>query len=188
MSPALPTTARVTRALLLAVALLAGGLSALMAYGYWHVNAHGWLHFAARDHRERSAPRPITSTGISLLDDAGTELARLVTDERHGVGFIASPKEYICDSPRGPSMPHQERLACLRKQARWVMTWARKARYARLGLGACSFSALPVAVGEYTESWLIWWVPLPHVFGRPYTLFNISLDVDGGTCSPASLR
>jgi hypothetical protein len=161
-------------------------LSALLAYGYWHVHAHGWLYLTARDLRERSAPRPIADAEISLLDQAGAELARLVTDERYGVGFVAAPAEYVCDAPRGPAMPQERRLPCLRKQARWVATWARRARYARFGFGGCSFAAVPIAAREYAESWLIWWVPLPHVFGRPHTLFSFYLDVDSGTCSPAA--
>ena len=34
----------------------------------------------------------------------------------------------------------------------------------------------------------MWWVPLRHIGGKPFTYFSLSISVDGANCSAAGLR
>ena len=54
----------------------------------------------------------------------------------------------------------------------------RKVRAAALESGACRIERLPVTVTEYPDTWWLWWVPLPHIGGNPYTSFAIAIEVD----------
>src|SRR5262249_50968384 len=37
---------------------------------------------------------------------------------------------------------------------------------------------LPINVSKATDEWWLWWVPLRHVGGKPYTVFSVHIDFD----------
>jgi hypothetical protein len=37
---------------------------------------------------------------------------------------------------------------------------------------------VPVSVREYADDWWLWWVPLPHLGGPPYTNLELTVNLD----------
>jgi hypothetical protein len=75
---------------------------------------------------------------------------------------------------------------CYEAKSRWFVTWVRQVRFASMNLDHCRLDRVPVSIEESKEDWWLWWVPLPHIGGAPYTYFNLTLWVDSSNCRPAS--
>ncbi|MCU7835441.1 MAG: hypothetical protein KZQ83_09310 [gamma proteobacterium symbiont of Taylorina sp.] len=43
---------------------------------------------------------------------------------------------------------------------------------------------IPITISEYNSvsEWLLWWVPLPHIGGKPYSYFRASIDLEQYDC------
>ena len=67
---------------------------------------------------------------------------------------------------------------CFETQSRWFIGWVKKVRSATVTLADCRMEAVPVAVRVYGGEWWLWWIPLPHVGGAPYTHFDLALKID----------
>ena len=42
---------------------------------------------------------------------------------------------------------------------------------------------LPVTSHKSNGDWWLWWVPLPHIGGKPLTYYSLSIYVDGTNCA-----
>ncbi|HSW05387.1 hypothetical protein, partial [Aquabacterium sp.] len=61
--------------------------------------------------------------------------------------------------------------------------WAPRVRRADVRVGACEIKALPVRVHSSNTEWWLWWVPLPHVGGKPRQYFEFVVAVDSRACA-----
>jgi hypothetical protein len=66
-----------------------------------------------------------------------------------------------------------------------LIHWAGRVRFADVKFARCDFKAVPVTLHESREEWWVWWVPLPHIGGKPLTYFSLSISVDGSKCAAA---
>ena len=156
-----------------------------LAYGYWHGASHGSLYVSVLDISDRDHPRSLNDAEVSFLDAQGAPLAQV--ESRRGAFSIAQPSSYACRdveeralvSERG----QQKWARCFERQSRWLIRWIRNVRYVDLTSGACALRKIPVSVSERADDWWLWWVPLPHVGGKPYTSFSVSIDVDRVRCA-----
>lgn len=67
----------------------------------------------------------------------------------------------------------------------WLIGWAGKISSANVKFASCDLKSVPVTLHKSQEDWWLWWVPLPHIGGKPLTYFNLSIRVDGSTCTVA---
>jgi hypothetical protein len=155
-----------------AVALIAG-------YGYWRVNSHGTIDIHLRDVASQEQYGRIFDARIALLDASGRQLAAGKTDAKFGVVLIAHPQAGFC----GPELQQSRYQKCHRALSAWLMEWAHDVRYVELEFGSCRFQRIPLQLSVFQAGMLTWWVPLPHVGGDPYTMFNAALTVNGKTCT-----
>ena len=155
---------------------------AVLAYGYWFAATHGALYISVMDVSERERPRPVAPVELSLLDGEGRLLARAAGIEPSGAIYLTAPESYACHGveERAPfSAPAREEWdRCFARQSRWVPTWIGSLRFVTVRAGGCTIDRLPVAVVEYGDTWWLWWVPLVHVGGKPYTSFSVSIQID----------
>lgn len=162
-------------------------LIAALAYGYWHGSSHGTLYVSALDVSDRQRPRPINDAELRFLDSAGKELAQARAEGPYGVVYLTQPALYSCHEIEKQAIPSsQSREAwgiCFERQSRWLITWAREVRYIDMQSGVCRLQKIPVAVSEYADDWWIWWLPLPHAGGKPYTSFSMSITVNLERCA-----
>ena len=157
-----------------------GLIAALAAgYGYWRVNTQGTINIHLRDVASQEQYGNILNARLALLDASGKELAAGKTDGKFGAVLIAHPQAGYC----GPDLQQDEYLKCHRALSAWLMDWVRDVRYVDLEFGACRFQRIPLQFSVFQAGMLTWWVPLPHVGGDPYTMFNAALTVNGKTCA-----
>jgi len=98
------------------------------------------------------------------------------------VVYITEPAVYACHGiEQRATTSAQARDAwrvCFEGQSRWLPTWIRRVTAVNLRTGSCSIDRMPVSVSEYPDDWWLWWIPLPHKSGKPYTYFSILIALE----------
>ena len=164
----------------------------VLSYGYWRVSTYGWLYLSVRDFSGSGHNyQPIKDAKVILLGSDGNELAEGKSDRRHGVVYLSHPEVGFCveEESLAPFSKgaRQDWYDCYEKQAKWVVKWAGKIQYVDLEFNECQLKKIPVTVSESKNDWWLWWVPHPHIGGKPSTSFTINIYVDGDKCKVMTL-
>jgi hypothetical protein len=167
------------------VAVLIAIPIAVLGYGYWFGQTHGALLVSVEDVSDREHPHSLTDVDLSFVDSSGRTVAEAVGVPPYGTIEIVSPSAYSCHdveqrAPFSVEARHQWD-ECFQRQSRWLPTWIRSVKAVDLRSESCLIRQLPVAVDEYPDTWWLWWVPLPHVGGTPYTSFSVHVEIDRRT-------
>jgi len=166
------------RSRLIIAAAGAGIAATVLGYGYWHAATHATLDVYLAQKMPSTAQNPPLNGQLEFLDETGALLARATTDAKHGVVWIAHPVRGPC----GPDLAQRAYLDCFKAQSVWIPGWVQRIRYANVTSGRCSTNRLPVKLAEYRDNLLLWWLPLPHVGGLPYTRYSATLAVNTRNC------
>ena len=163
---------------------------AVLGWGYWHMVTHATLNLSLHDvslNRDRQAYGSVVNANIVLMDAMGVVLAEGKTRKPYGV---LSFSHHDCSGYEQQASSNidarQSWQQCFEALSRWLTTWVRQVRYATVTINDCRIDRMSVRLEEYEDSWWIWWVPLPHIGGKPYTYFSLTLGVDGLHCRAAS--
>ena len=164
----------------------------LMAYGFWRVSTYGWLYLSIQDvSGQEKKYQLIKDAKIMLLDSNGNVLAEGKSDSRHGVVYLYHSEAGFCVEEESRASfskdDRQDWYNCYEKQAKWVVEWVRKVKYVDLEFDNCHLKRVPVSVSESKNDWWLWWVPHPHIGGKPSTYFNIDIFVDRVNCKVETL-
>jgi len=158
----------------------------VLGYGYWFARSHGSLFVSVTDVSDRAHQRPLSPVLLTFLNAEGRALAEAAADPT-GVVYLSSPVAYACHVVEQHALvsieARQEWARCFARQSRWIPTWIRRVTAIDLRAAPCLLQRIPVSVSEYPDTWWLWWVPLPHVGGKPYTSFNLSISIDLGRCA-----
>jgi hypothetical protein len=176
---------RISRVALLLVVIIC----AVLGYGYWHAVTHaGWfidLQLVAEGER-RGQPMP--GAEVIFLDDAGNVLARGGSDSRYNFLHLLHPQVGDCHEIEQAAVTSLEARAawqeCFEKLSTWVPTWVRDVRRAEVTYHNCRFKNIPVTFDGSNNEWYLWWVPLRHVGGKPYTYYSVTIRVNENECIP----
>ena len=121
-----------------------------------------------------------------LMDSGGNVLAEGKSDSRHGVVYLSHPEVGFCVEEESRAFISKENRKkwydCYEKQSKWLMGWVKSVKYMELAFDKCHLKKIPVSVSESKGDWWLWWVPHPHIGGKPSTYFNIGISVDGANC------
>ena len=164
----------------------------VLGWGYWHRITHAtlnlWVHEVSLK-TDRQTHGQVVSAGIVFISAAGAVLAEGKISEPYGVLSISHPEVGDCSRYEREASSNlearQEWQRCFEAMSRWLATWAKKVRYATVTMNDCRIEKMPALLNEYRESSWIWWVPLPHIGGKPYTYFSLTLRVDSSHCRAA---
>lgn len=162
----------------------------VLGYGYWHAKTHGALNVSIYDLSDEQTFALLRDAAIVLMDAGGTVLATGKSDKRHGTVYLSHPETGSCFEAEQQATRSREGMnawqICFRQQSTWLMEWVREVRLVDVQTQDCSLGKIPVAIKEYSEDWWMWWVPLPHVGGKPYTYFSLTIRLDPIACSVMS--
>ncbi len=171
--------------IVLGLVMIAG---AVLGYGYWHQQTHATLGISVRDASTPNRYQPLAKAELRLLAADGREMAR-AQSRPGGVVVLTAPREYSChEIERAATVSAAGREAwdrCFAKQSRWLSTWLQQLKYIDLAVGNCRLRT-EAAPRRSTDEWWLWWVPLPHLGGKPYVYYGVSLAVDAQDCSVVS--
>lgn len=115
---------------------------------------------------------------LEFLDSDGGVLARASIDIRNNVVWLAHPDNGQC----GPDLAREAYRDCIQTHARWIPQWVRGVRHANVALERCSLARRAVQLSSYRDNLWLWWMPLPHVGGLPYTRYSATIAVDTRGC------
>ena len=176
-----------------ALAVLGVLIVAGLGWGYWQARTRGALQIYLYDvalKTDRQLYGSLPSAEVVFKDDGGAELASAGTGPPLGIVSVRHPQVGDCRAEeRAASLDRAGMEAwtrCFGTQSRWLRTWVRRARYADVRTGECRVERVPVVLEESRDKWWLWWVPLPHIGGAPYTYFTLSLWIDSRACGAAS--
>ena len=162
-------------------------ISIVLGYGYWHANTHGTLNISMYDASDEKKFVLLKDTDIVLRDDAGKVLAMGRSESRYGTVYLSHPVTGSCYEAEHNATRSNEGLntwqICFRKHSTWLMEWVRLVRFVDVQVRDCTLENIPVLIEEYDADWWMWWVPLPHVGGKPYAYFRLNLRIDPVACS-----
>ncbi len=169
---------------LVAVLIFVAGV---LSYGYYHQRTHGSLSVTLYDPKEKPNQLRVFKDEVTFLDANGRLLARAKSDEQYGVVRLIHPVVGDCVSEERGAMSasngRQGWQDCFEQQSTWLMSWVRKARYVAVNLESCAVQQIPISIRESGDDWWLWWVPLPHIGGNPYSFFSLSVTVDRANCA-----
>lgn len=155
--------------------------------GYAFASTHGSLSIYILDVSDAAARQASAPLELSFLDSAGALLARADAEERSNVMYLTFPVVYACHGVelRAPFSAEARREwdRCFERQSRWISTWIPNVASVDLRSRSCSVPRVPVSVSRFRDNVLLWWLPLPHVGGNPYTYFSIDLRFDPTRCT-----
>src|SRR5262249_11796431 len=138
------------------------------------------------DVSDRQHIRSATPIEMTLRDESGRELARVAGKPPDGTIFIVEPSEYACHGVETQALfssaAQEAWQRCFAEQSRWVARWAPDVRSADGRWGRCSVPRMPIELRTSSDDWWLWWVPLRHIGGKPYTFFSITIELDRSRC------
>jgi hypothetical protein len=162
--------------------ILVAAPSAILFYGYWFSITHGAANISVVDVSDPNRVHDLKPVHLAFLDAAGRTLAEADTLPADGPIYLTGPPRYACHDVemRAMSSPDARKDwdACISAQLRWVPTWTRDVRFATISTGSCTIDRAPAIFEQYPDRWWLWWVPLPHIGGNPYTSFTVRIEVD----------
>jgi hypothetical protein len=164
----------------------------ILAYGFYHEQTHGALSVTVNDPTRLPTRPKLLKDDYLFLDGNGQTLDRARSDASYGVVRLIHPLVGDCVSEeRGASSApdgHNKWQACFEQQSTWLMNWVRQVRYTIVKLESCAPQRVPVSISESGDDWWLWWVPLPHIGGKPYRYFSLTIDVDRANCAVTAGR
>ncbi len=158
----------------------------ILGYGYWHAQTHGVLNVSIYDFSDEQAFVLLKEAEIVLMDKHGSKLAAGKSDSRFGTVYLSHPETGSCYEAEHQATRSNEGLntwqICFRQHSAWIMQWVRQVRFVEIIVKDCSLEKIPISIEERSADWWMWWVPLPHVGGKPYTYFNLTIRLDPIAC------
>lgn len=153
------------------------------------MSTHGWLYISLNGlGLAEKGPKYhyIKNARIALFNRDGNLLANGKSDSSYGVVFLAHPKLGYCveeaSKTTDTTATKQSWYDCYKEQSKWLMDWVRQADYMDVVFGRCHLQQIPIDISESTDVWWLWWIPHPHIGGKPITYFNMSLYFDVVNC------
>jgi hypothetical protein len=159
----------------------------VLARGYAFASTHGALSVYVLDVSDSAAHQAAAPLELSFRDSTGTVLARADAEPGSNVIYLTSPVVYACHGVETRAAfslaARQEWDRCFARQSRWISTWIPRVASVDLRSRSCSIPHAPVSVSQLRDDWWLWWVPLRHVGGNPYTYYSINLRFDTAHCT-----
>lgn len=163
-------------------------IGCILGYGYWHSSTHASFHIQLNFKDDTMGkPKIIPKAEITFLDSEGRVLANGIGDEQYNYVHLIHPEVGDC---------HEiEKLASTSKEAReswqecfehlstWIPQWASKVRQIDLRAQGCIMKNISVTVSKHNSDWLLWWVPHPHIGGKPYSYYSSSITIEKNNCA-----
>jgi hypothetical protein len=163
---------------------IAGVIVALiLGWGYWRVSSLADVHVSLYDvalKTDRQRYGSLLAADVEFRDADGVSLADARADMPMGVVSLIHPR--VGDCRREEREGGEGWRQCYETQSRWLMTWGRRVRSARVKFDSCAIENVPVIVEQSRDRWWLWWVPAPHLDNSTSTHFDFTVWIDSAKC------
>lgn len=159
----------------------------VLVYGYHHSITHGTLYAQIDIQGDSgSGPTSLSGTEVIFQDAEGNLLATGRGDQNYNFIHLIHPEIGDCrDAEQAALSSSDTRTAwqrCFERISTWIPSWVRKVHQVELKTENCQAIIAPVMVSEHSSDWFFWWVPHPHIGGKPYTYFTLHIKVNENYC------
>ena len=171
------------RIMLLIVVIIA----CVLGYGYWHSLTHASFHIQLDFRDDNNGTQEVLpKVEIDFMDAEGRVLAQGIGDEHYNTVHLIHPEVGDCQQAE-KSAPFSGKgrstwQECFEHMSTWTATWASKVRQVGIQTQQCSWSNIPVTVSKSHSDWFLWWVPHPHLGGKPYAYYSLYITVGDEQC------
>ena len=171
------------RKLLIIVAIIGG----VLGYGYWHSTTHAYFYvYLDVMSAAKGKPQTPPKTEVFFLDSEGRLLAKGISDAQYNFVHLIHPEVGDCHAiEKSAAFSKEGRQSwqeCFKHLSTWIAGWASNVRQVDLKTEGCPLRNIPVAVSKNNSEWFLWWVPHPHIGGKPYTYYSLSITVEESSC------
>ena len=163
-------------------------IGCILGYGYWHSRTHAsfYIHLEYKDINQDKL-QPLPKAELSFLDEHDKVLANGISDESFNYVHLIHPEVGDChEVEKSASVSKQGMNAwqeCFEHLSTWIPKWANKARRVTITLPDCTIKDLPISISKYNSEWFLWWVPHPHIGGKPYTYYRTNITIKKNDCT-----
>ena len=157
-------------------------VGSILGYGFWHSSTHASFHVQINfKDFTREKPRK-----IHFLNSDGHVLAKGIIDEQYNYVHFIHPVigdchevEQLASFSKEAKKSWQE---CFEQLSTWIPKWVNEVRQIELIAHNCIVKNVPVKVSKSNLDWILWWVPHPHIGGKPYSHYSLSIAVKEKNC------
>lgn len=166
-----------------------GILTALiLGFGYWYSVTHGAVSFSLQS-QAKDKGNSFPSAEIIFMDKNGKVLARGINGKhkRYSNIHLIHPKTGSCIMDKQSSLTIDGKIswqACFKEHSTWVVHWIKDVEFVQVKHPNCTTKKMPILISEYNSGWMLWWVPLPHVGGMPYSYYDADIMLNEKYCNP----
>lgn len=159
----------------------------VLAYGYWHAITHASAFISlALNSSTKKSQESLQKADVTFFNSKGDVLARGVSDEKYNFIHLIHPEVGDCHEAekKAPFSADSREIwrKCHNQLSIWIPSWIRDVRSVAVKHESCSTKKMPIKISESNSGWFLWWVPLRHVGGLPYTYFSSSIVIEGKDC------
>lgn len=166
--------------------VIIGIIVSVLGYGYWHSSTHATFHVSLDVNRGIDNDLiSMLEIKIQFLDEKGVALADGVNDKQYNYVHLIHPVHGDCHEVEKEAPFSKEAKTiwneCFKHQSRWIAKWIRDVHEVNLEFGNCLQKNIPITV-RYNSDWYLWWVPHPHIGGKPYSYYSSKIKINEQDC------
>ena len=159
----------------------------ILAFGYWHSATHSSLYVSLNlvpeaDKKAQAAP----AAKVQFLDSQGSVLANGVRDEQYNFVHLVHPEYGDChEVEKMAAFSNEARSAwqeCFEHLSVWIARWIGDVAHVSVRYENCLIEKRPITISKSRSDWYLWWVPHPHIGGKPYSDYSATIVVDEKDC------
>jgi hypothetical protein len=158
----------------------------LLGFGYWYSVTHGSVNFRLQSQAQPNG-NLFPSAEIILMDKNGKVLARGINGKHkiYSNIHLIHPEIGSCMMDKQSSLTIDGKISwqtCFKKHSTWVMRWIKDVKLVQVKHTNCITKKMPIMISKYNTEWMLWWVPLPHVGGMPYSYYDADIMLNEDSC------
>jgi hypothetical protein len=170
--------------LLLIIAVVITGI---LAFGYWHSSTHASFYVSLNVAGEADYRTLVTpEVEIQFLDSKGRVLAQGKRDPQYNFVHLIHPTHGDChEVEKMAAFSKDARTVwqeCFEHQSTWIARWIEDVERVNVAYGNCQIQNRPITIAQSSADWYLWWIPHPHIGGKPYSDYSSTVTVNEGDC------
>ncbi|MDH3305249.1 MAG: hypothetical protein OEM50_08925 [Gammaproteobacteria bacterium] len=159
----------------------------ILAFGYWHATTHSTFYVSLNIAGESGNRKPSQpDVAIQFVDPRGSILAKGVRDKQYGFVRLIHPTQGDCHEVEKLAAFSKEARAswqeCFEHQSTWIAKWIADVASVSVKYGNCPVRNSPITISRSGSAWYLWWVPHPHIGGKPYSDYSATMTIDKEDC------
>jgi len=159
----------------------------ILIFGYWHSSTHSSFYVSLNVAGQADDKTPsMPEVHVQFLNSRGNVLANGVRDKQYNFVHLIHPTHGDCQEVEKMAAFSKEARTswreCFEQQSVWIARWIDDVAKVNVRYGNCLIANSPITMSQSRSGWYLWWVPHPHIGGKPYSDYSATIAVDEKDC------